>query len=42
MTTSSLPDDAPEVEAATRWSRLAARLVDGLLFFAPLPLLFMP
>ena len=30
-----------EVEAASRLSRLAARLLDGLLFMAPLPLLFL-
>jgi uncharacterized RDD family membrane protein YckC len=31
-----------EVEAASRWSRLAARLLDGLAFLAPLPLLVVP
>jgi uncharacterized RDD family membrane protein YckC len=30
-----------EVEAASRLSRLAARFLDGLLFLAPLPLLFL-
>jgi uncharacterized RDD family membrane protein YckC len=42
MTLNAPQDDVPEVEAATRWSRLAARLVDGLICFAPLPLLFFP
>lgn len=35
-------NDSAEVEAATRWSRLAARIIDGLLVFAPLPFLFVP
>lgn len=37
-----LDEFTEEVEAATRWSRLAARLVDGLVWFAPLPLLLFP
>lgn len=35
-------EDAPEVEAATRLSRFWARFIDGLIIFAPLPLLFFP
>ena len=31
-----------EVEAATRWSRLAARIIDYLVWFAPLAFLFFP
>jgi uncharacterized RDD family membrane protein YckC len=42
MTLHDLQEEPPEVEAATRWSRLAARLIDGLVCFAPLPLLFFP
>lgn len=34
--------DAQEIEAASRWSRLAARLVDGLVWCAPLPFIFFP
>ncbi|MBL0211510.1 MAG: RDD family protein [Holophagaceae bacterium] len=31
-----------EIEAATRWSRLAARLIDYLIWFAPLALFIFP
>jgi uncharacterized RDD family membrane protein YckC len=34
--------DVPDVEAAKRWSRFLARLIDGLVVFAPIPLLFFP
>ncbi len=44
-----MPSDAPdfdeaylEVEAATRWSRLAARFIDYLVWFAPLAFIFFP
>ncbi len=37
-----LVSDTQEIEAASRWSRFAARLVDGLVWFAPLPLVFFP
>lgn len=37
-----LDEDPAELEAASRWSRLGARLLDGLVWFAPLPLLFFP
>ncbi len=42
MPLNALQEEVPVVEAATRWSRLAARLIDGLVCFAPLPLLFFP
>ena len=34
--------DAQEIEAASRWSRFAARLVDGLVWMAPLPFVLFP
>jgi uncharacterized RDD family membrane protein YckC len=35
-----LDDPGQTVEAASRWSRLLARLVDGIVWFAVVPLLF--
>ncbi len=37
-----LDGDTQEIEAASRWSRLAARLVDTLVWLAPLPFVFFP
>lgn len=42
MVSNPYTGDVAEVEAATRWSRFLARLVDGLVCFAPLPFLFIP
>ena len=35
-------DNSYEVEAATRWSRLLARVIDCLVFLAPIPFLLFP
>ena len=40
--TPHIDDASPEVEAATRWSRLAARFIDYLIWFAPLAFFFFP
>ena len=37
-----LIDPNQQIEAATRWSRLAARLIDSLIMAAPLPFLLFP
>jgi uncharacterized RDD family membrane protein YckC len=38
---SHLPEPVPTVEAASRLSRLLARIVDGIVWFAVVPLLFL-
>ena len=37
-----LDESTQEIEAATRWSRLAARFIDYLVWFAPLAFIFFP